>query len=40
MVQIKFSFGYEIEKEPTNYRELLKCADEKMYQNKKMRKSR
>ena len=40
MVQIKFSFGYEIKKEPTNYRELLKCADEKMYQNKKMRKSR
>jgi GGDEF domain-containing protein len=40
MVQIKFSFGYEIEKEPTNYRELLKCADEKTYQNKKMRKSR
>ena len=40
MVQIKFSFGYEMEKEPTNYRELLKRADEKMYQNKKIRKSR
>ena len=40
MVQIKFSFGYEMKKEPTNYRELLKCADEKMYQNKKIRKNR
>ena len=40
MVQIKFSFGYEIKKEPTNYKDMLKCADEKMYHNKKMRKNR
>ena len=39
MVQIKFSFGYEIEKEPVNYREMLKCADEKMYDNKRIRKN-
>ena len=40
MVQIKFSFGYEIKKEPTNYKEMLKCADQKMYHNKEMRKNR
>lgn len=40
IVPLGFSFGYEIEEKPENYRKMLKCADEKMYNDKRERKKR
>lgn len=37
-VEVGFSFGYQIEKNPEDYRLMLKLADEKMYENKRSRK--
>lgn len=39
-VPLKFSFGCSLTKGETNYPELLKRADEKMYENKRERKKR
>lgn len=38
-VPLSFSFGYEIQEKPLNYKEMIKCADEKMYENKRERKA-
>lgn len=38
-VPLRFSFGYCLRKDGMTYEELLKTADERMYENKRMRKS-
>ena len=37
-VPLRFSYGYVIAKDESDYEKLLKEADERMYQNKKERK--
>jgi diguanylate cyclase (GGDEF)-like protein len=39
-VEVKFSFGYEVEKNPKDYKLMLKAADERMYENKRLRKGK
>lgn len=40
ITEVEFSFGCEIQKEPEDYKLMLKRADEKMYENKRMRKAK
>ena len=38
-VPLAFSFGYEVSEKPSDYKVMIKCADEKMYDNKRKRKN-